>query len=621
MQQRNILTLLVFILLTVGNVVMDRWPTNLFYGDSMGYYLHVVSALVNQDVGNYDQSITEMREVNPSSPDPREDAFGIRQTESGRWYIKYTLGVPVMEVPFFLLAHAWAKVSPEYEANGWSYPYRLLLGFSIVCYVSLAFYLLIGVLQPYFSKVVVTLVVLALVLATNLFYQSTYVIMSHGFLFFQHSLLIFLTLRFFKQPSAFKALMIGGVVGLITLTRVPEVVVAIVPLSWGLSGRQSLVERIQFFGKNYFYLIAVVIGFGLVFSLQIAYWYYVSGQFIFNPYEGEGFNFLNPRFFKGFFHFRNGWLLYTPIMAFAIYGLFQIRSHAKDFFWPVLIFVFLQAYIHYSYYAWTFFPGLGQRPMVETYPLLSFALAAAFASFLAKKKTAWVPFILVLLCSILNLFQTWQMRQGVIWSERHNAAFYWATFGTMKSTLNSLRAYDTKELQPTSNKLEKVALLYEENFEDTTRIDPSRLAANFKNSGDYSFFSSERDTFILNTFPMEDISPGDWLKLSIEAFMHESNQIYHRDGALNLVIYFKDDKGKIRKERNIKPTTHLGNDSYSIWTAGTPNLWGEASFYTKVPRKARPNWTIQVLFTNPRGQLLYLDDFKLQHFRKQGSSM
>lgn len=596
---------------------MDRWPTTLYYGDSLGYYLHVVSAFVNQDVGDYDQTITKLREINPASPDPREDKFGIRLTDKGRRYIKYTLGVPVMETPFFLLAHAWATISPKYEANGWTYPYRLLIGFSIVCYVTLAFYLLIGILLRYFTKKVVTLVVFALILATNLFYHTNYVIMSHGFLFFQHSLLIYLTVQFFKKSSIGLAFAIGATVGLIALTRVPEIVVALVPLLWGVVSWTSFLERIQFFIKNYIYVIAAALGLAIVFSLQVSYWYYVSGHLVFNPYEGETFNFLQPKYFKGFFHFKNGWLLYTPIMTLAIFGFFVLRRYAKAVFWPVLGFVFLQAHIHYSYYAWTFFPGLGQRPMVETYPLLSFALAAAFAFFLEKKKSTWVPLTAVVLFAMLNLFQTWQMREGVIWSERHNAAFYWETFGTMKSTINSLRAYDTKELQPDSTKLERIAVLFTESFEDTTRIEKNRLSDADQRSGDYSYFAPDQYYTLLENYALKDVSPGDWLKLSIDAYMDQSNQIYNRDGAMNLIILFHDGAGKRRKERNIKPSTYPGNTSYSIWTAGIPNTWGTASFYTKVPNNAQADWTIKVLFTNPYGQLLYLDDFKLEQFKKR----
>jgi hypothetical protein len=48
----------------------STWPVSsssiaglstLYYGDPNGYYLHVVSFFVNQDVGDYDQTITSLQ--------------------------------------------------------------------------------------------------------------------------------------------------------------------------------------------------------------------------------------------------------------------------------------------------------------------------------------------------------------------------------------------------------------------------------------------------------------------------------------------------------------------------------------------------------------------------------
>lgn len=616
MKHRPLLTGLIALFLITGNLLVDRWPDTLFYGDSNGYYLHLVSFFIHQDVGDYDETITTMRSINSDAPNPKADKFGMRLTPKGRYYIKYTLGVPLMETPFFLLAHAYAKGSDHYEANGWSRPYFFSIGFATVVYVTLGLYLLMGVLQRFFSEHIVWMVCLSLVLATNLFYHTNYVIMSHGFLFFQHCLLIWLTVRFWDKPGFGRFLLVGANVGLIALTRVPEVVVALVPVLWGVESWNSFRERITLFLKNYSYLIAAVLGFFLVFGLQIYYWYFVSGQLVFNPYEGETFDFTNPKIYEGFFHFKNGWLLYTPIMAFAVFGLFVLRRFTKVPFWPVLSFFVLQAYIHYSYYAWTFFPGLGQRPMVETYPLLSFALAAGFAFFLKRKATVWLPFTVIVLFSALNLFQTWQMREGITWTERHNAAFYWETFGTLHSTLNSLRAYDTKELQPEEDQVQRIRTLHQTSFEDSTMVADSLRSRTFVKSGQYAYYHPQL-YFTLAKNKAAEIRDGDWLKIEIWAYMQDADQIYQRDAAMNLRIEFFDETGKRRKERNIKISPYLGNDTYSIWTSGIPNFWGKASFYTKIPRKLTPDWSYLVYLVNPYGQRLYLDDFEIALYKNK----
>lgn len=611
MKQRYLLLLLIAIVYIAGNLTLDRWKTTLYYGDSNNYYLHVVSFFVNQDVGNYDKSIGSLLEVRPDATDARKDKFGIRLTEKGRYYIKYTLGVGVMETPFFLIAHAYAKMSDKYEANGWTRPYFLAVGFAVICYVLIGFNLLIKVLNSYFPKRVTALTVLAIAFATNLFFQSTYLTMAHGFLFFDYCVLIYLTIHFYKSPGIWRALGIGAMVGLIALTRVPEVISALVPLLWGVISWQSLKDRIQFFVKNYSYLLLASIGFFAVFSIQIAYWYYVSGHFFFNPYEGEGFNFLRPNIHKGWLHYANGWLIYTPIMAFSLLGWLFLRKYHPGSQLAIFAFVGLHSFIHYSYYAWTYFPGLGQRPMVETYPLLSFGLAACFLFFTEKKWLSWLPIVLLVFFTWLNFFQTWQMKKGVIWTERANKAFYWETFGTLKSTINSLRAYDTKRFQPDSSQLEMVEIIVEENFEDSTQYSVNR---EFVHSGQFSFYEvKEYSNLVEGT--LGDIAPCDWLGLSIYAYMKGVDRPWNRDLCEILILEIYDEKGQKQNGSSIPISAYIGNTDHSIWSTGEIDRWGEASFFLEVPKKAKPSWTYKAYIFNPHGQKLYLDDLQLKWYK------
>jgi len=121
-------------------------------GDSSGYYFHVVSLFVNQDVGDYNKTIGDYLDTYPNAKDTREDVYGIRETSKGKLYIKYTLGVGVMQTPAFLLAHFIASISNDYEANGWSPPYIFLVNFSKVIYILIGLYFMIGILERYFSR-------------------------------------------------------------------------------------------------------------------------------------------------------------------------------------------------------------------------------------------------------------------------------------------------------------------------------------------------------------------------------------------------------------------------------------------------------------------------------------
>jgi hypothetical protein len=600
-----------------GFFTLDRWKTTLYYGDSGSYYLHVVSAFVNQDVGDYDKTITTLKEVHPNADDQRKVKHGIRPTKTGRMYIKYTLGVPMMETPFFFLGHIWASFSNQYEANGWTRPYLLAVGLSTIAYLLLGLHLLLLLLREHFKPLVVTLTILSLILATNLFFHATYVTMAHGFLFFDYCLLLYLTVRFHKNPSWLKALGIGAVVGLIAITRVPEVISLLIPLLWGVVSWKTFQERITFFVKHYYYLILAGVGLLMVFSPQLMYWYYVSSELYFNPYEGEGFNFFKPQIHKGFLHFSNGWLIYTPIMIFSLLGWWLLPKYYPKAMLSILIFVGLHAYIHYCYYAWTFFPGLGQRPMVETYPLLAFCLAAFYSFCWQRKWAGYLSISALFFFAWLNLFQTWQMKEGVIWSERGNAAFYWETFGTLHGSLNSLRAYDSKEFQADTNKIKFVKRLIFDGFEDTQIYSDTRDSI-LVYKGKYSNFD-------LGEFPMQtkrikagpDIKPNDWLLIGIHAYMKGEHRLWARDQCMILVLEIFDEQQNKIKGASVKLSSYIGNDTYSIWSAGEIDQWGEASFFIKIPKGIQPNWEIKGEIFNPHGQKVFLDNFYLDLYRRK----
>lgn len=594
-----------------GNFFIDNREENLTMGDSMQYYLHVVSFFLYDDVGNYDRSLTAMKSLYPNVGDPRDDIYGIRPTETGRYYIKYTTGVPVMEAPFFLLAHAYAKMSTRYPANGWSKPYQLALGLSTLFYLLIAFYWLAGILERYFTRWISCITCLTIAYATNLFYHGTYVIMAHGFLFFDYCLLLLLTLRFYERPGLTRALGIGLVVGLIGITRIPEVIAVFIPLLWGVKSRQLLAERVRFFIQNYRLLLALAAGVLLVFSIQFAYWYYVSGKLVFNPYQGEGFNFLKPRIHRGWFDFSNGWLIYTPVMAFALAGLWWLRRYVSGALLPILVFIGLHAYIHYSYYAWTFFPGLGQRPMVETYPLLALGLAACFAQMQQLRFLKWLPIAILLLFSGLNIFQTWQMNEGIIWTERHNRGFYIQSFGATEPSLKLLRAYDSRHVQPDSSALQLKDTLITASFASETWAGSDLVKDTF---GRTSVLNLSPDSVELIEHL---VLPPDihYLGISLMGYTPGSNRIWNRDLATDLMVKIMRPDGKRLLWSSIKPASHIGNPNSSIWSAGEADQWGAAGFFIKVPKSLPEGSYLKIYTTNRARQVFYIDELVVKAYQ------
>jgi len=615
LKQRYLILLLIALVYLGGFFINGSWKIKLLLGDSNGYYMHVVSFFVNQDVGDYDKTINTLLNTNDRTVDGRNDPYGIRLTAKGRRYIKYTLGVAVMETPFFFLGHLYAKLSDKYEANGWSLPYLLIVSLSTIFYLLLGFNLLFKIIQRYFSKGVTILVILGIAFATNLYFHAISLVMAHGFLFFLYCLLIYLTVRFYDGPTINKAIGLGATVGLITLTRVPEVVTVLVPLLWGIYNWNSLKERMSFLRSNYNLLLYAGLSFLIVFSIQIIYWHYVSGKLIFNPYQGENFNFLDPHILKGWLHFKNGWLVYTPFMALSLIGWVLLYFYLRKAQLAIFAVVGLVAYIHYSYYVWAYFPGLGSRPMIETYPLLAFGLAAFFTFCKEKKWLNWIPIASVLLFTMLNMFHTWQQNNGLIWTERGNFAFYWESFGMTKPTIESLRAFDSAEIQPDSSKLRFIKNEISDNFESPAghAVDTS-----IAHSGKNSMLEIQELSSWMKIAKLDDVRGGDWLRVGIYAYMKGADRFWNRHHSPDLIVEIKDEKNKLIKWTNLKISSHITkNENYSIWHPGDINMWDEAAYYIHLPRNVNADWTAKAYIWNQKKKKLYLDDFKIDLYREK----
>jgi len=590
----------------LGLYLLDNWNSIPRRGDDVGYYLHLVSAMVNQDVGDYQHTLKDLQADYPEAAYVAEDKFMIRETAKGKRYIKYTLGTALLQLPFFAVAHVYATHHPAIAADGWHDVYFLSIAISCSLYVVLGLWLLMRTLQRYFSGWPLRLTILGLALGTNLFFFANYMFMAHGYLFFAHCLLIYCTVRFYERPGSLLAVACGAVVGVISITRVPELIGGLVPVLWGVHDNATLRQRLLFFRDHFSFVLLFLLG-------QLAYWYYVSGQLIFNPYEGEGFNFLKPMIYKGWFDFANGWLIYTPLMIFSLLGLIWLRRYAIQAFWPVVLFVLLHAWIHYSYYVWAYFPGLGSRPMVDAYPLLSFPLAA----FLQQHwKPNWKRSLLLsglTFFAILNLFQTWQMRKGLIWTERGTPGFYWETLFATQSTIESLRAFDLTDPQPDENRLVLIEWLAREGFENYKPASQATIA--YRGEQALHVRDTTERIDVLEKIPIDSISGSGWLKVSTQAFMQSEGKIWQRDKLAKLWLELRDQNGVPKRREKISISAHIGNPRYSIWSTGDTGQWGEAAFFVKLPRSIPAGFTATVFIQNRHGQQIFLDEVSLGYYR------
>lgn len=602
------------------------WKNAIKGGDTFGYYIHLPSTFLYHDAGDYTKSIEQWRLYNPTSRNPLEE---LPVTSIGKRPMRFPVGVAVMGAPFFAIAHVYCWVSGT-AADGFSTPYLFFSGLSTVFYALWGIWLLMLALKPYFKTENTRVIVgLTIALATNFFYSSTYSVgMSHSYLVFLYALLLIGVFRFYEKPSSKGAIWIGAAAGFITLVRSPEIICVLIPFLWGITKWTDIPKRIRLFREHIGKIGLAILAFVISLLPQAFYWKQVSGQWWYDGYQGEHLDFAHPHILDGIFNYSNGWLIYTPVMAFALLGIFWLRKYAAEALCTIMVFLPLHWYIIYSWWAWNYFNGFGSRPMIETLPLLAFPFAAFVEVMFKQKWTQILGGILLAFFIWLNLFQTWQVSEGLLLTSNTNRTFYWSIFGKTKSDDATVIAYHTNELQPDSIKsgwkklfsggldtLSLVNVLATNNMEDSTEVLFSRDP---KHSGSFSFrcdaeFSPgcyiETDTI--------DIRPGDYLKISVFSFVRGNEMTYEQDKMAPLIVHVFSQDGKTVTSSQLAASSRIKNLEASIWHTGVPELWGEASYFVKLPKTFKPTDRIKAYMWNPYQQRIFVDDMKVELWRYQ----
>ncbi len=355
--------------------------------------------------------------------------------------IKTTIGVAYLYMPFFLIAHQYAKIS-TYESNGFTLPYKFAIQFAGVFYLLLGLIFLRKFLLSFFKDSIVGIVLLLIVLGTNLFNYSTYEGgMSHVYSFFLYSLFLYLLRKLELFQRSKHLVLIGIILALMILIRPTNILAILIFLFWNVKSLDDLRKKIAYLFINYKAIGLALLGAFVIFLPQFLYWKFISGSWIYYSYTSEeNFFFTDPKIWKGIFGFQKGWLIYTPIMLFSIIGIFSKSIKIKKYRTAIIFFLTIQLYIIFSWWCWWYGGSFGMRPMIDFYPLLAFPLCVFIENVFSSpiRKTITIIGTLFFIC--LNLFQTWQYREIIlhydgmtkdtyflIWGKTVQPEGYWET--------------------------------------------------------------------------------------------------------------------------------------------------------------------------------------------------
>ncbi|RXK61852.1 hypothetical protein ESA94_02215 [Lacibacter luteus] len=364
----------IILLCTLISINANKHPEKLIWSDMEGYYVYLPAVFI------YDGFKKEA---------VRDTAYIKEYPGTNIIYSKYTAGVAILELPFFLTAHFLSKPL-GYIPDGHSLIYAYALMAAGIFYLLAGLFLLWKVAVQYYNRLAVALALFFLLAGTNLYYYSFFQpAMSHVFSFFLFACLLFQTEKLavsLKNNKPFPIsfwLLLAITSGLIILTRPTNIIVLLYPfLRW----LKECSDKTAFLKTNMKGMLPAALAFILPFIPQLIYWHHVSGKSIIWSYNNESFIYWKePKLIRVLIDPWNGWLLYSPVVIFPLIWMLATRKKSKHAESVILLIFVIATYLFASWWAWWFGGAFGHRSYVEFYALLALPFAS-FISWLQKSK-------------------------------------------------------------------------------------------------------------------------------------------------------------------------------------------------------------------------------------------
>jgi len=383
--------------------------------------------------------------------------------------------------------------------------------------------------------------------------------------------------------------------------------VVLVPLLWNVRNKADFIHKLQLFYQNWRSVLAaglIIFGFG---ALQLIYFKVFTGKFLFNSYgnnAGEGMEFFTPYLTQVLFSFRKGWLIYTPVMVFALAGFVTLYKDMRNQFLSVFIFFVIAFYVVASWSCWWYADCYSQRALIPMYVFLSLPLGSLIENVFQKQKIIWRIFLVFVLAGLVvfNLFQSWQFLNGIIHTSRMTKPYYKSVFlktsipaGATEKLLVD-RSKSPEEIL-NSGKIFKTRLLGFYDFEDVG-INPD---TNLVKGSDGKVFELNKQNPFSPHFQItyEDMHVNEYAILKVTANIYpiypplENPLVYtatfmHKGYAYSYYGKQLDDQ-----------TLRL-------------NTWNKVEFYYLTPEVRKESDPFRTTFWL-KGELpVYLDDFKVE---------
>jgi len=411
----------VILLVVTTNI---NWGKNDWKGalesDAKGYYSYLPAVFIYQDL-----NFSFLEEIEKKY-DQKHLYYEYRSNAHGVLINKYYGGVALLQLPFFMGAHALTLISGG-AADGYSKYYMLAISVSSWFYHLLGLYFMVQLFQLYQVKPkVIALLLFAISFGTNLFvYTIVEAGMSHVYSFCLVAIFLVTGFRYLVKGEKMLLWKCSLLLGLIVLCR-PINILAVLFIPFLFPSWKGFWETLKVAVGSIKSVVHLIVPFFVVISLQLLYYKLATDHFLVYSYDEEGFNFGNSECINFLFSYKKGLFLYTPMYLIAALSLFFV-NHLSYFQKGVWAFsMALVIYIFSSWWMWFYGGSFSARVMVEFIPLFVLPLAL-FLNQLKGKISLIVSLAVVLLIALCQI-QSYQYRYYEIHYSEMTQDKYWDVF-------------------------------------------------------------------------------------------------------------------------------------------------------------------------------------------------
>jgi hypothetical protein len=400
----------------------QRWQERkIIDWDIISYYGYLPATFIRHDLA---LTFMEKKEVSNG------EEYWFQATENGGRLIKTTMGMSILYSPFFYIAHTYTQQAGGI-ANGFTYHYQKAIFLAALFYVLIGLFFLRLLLLNFYNEWVTSIVIICIVFGTNLYnYITIDGAMSHAYNFSLIAIFLYYSIKWHEHQKLNHTIILGIIGGLIILIRPVNILIFIFPVLYNVYTVKDIKIKALLFWEQRKHIILILVIIFLCCLPQLLYWKYITGSFFFNSYVGEQFYFNNPHILEGLFGYRKGWLVYTPLMVFALLGLYSLLKERKQLFFPVLVFTAISIYVVFSWWAWWYGGGFGARALIDFYALFALSMAAFLQQVYDKKMLilSHTLVVVILFFIYLNLFQSRQFKYCSIHYDAMTKEAYWLHF-------------------------------------------------------------------------------------------------------------------------------------------------------------------------------------------------